>query len=521
MLPHEILDEQLSLMDESARTTAAFIFSLQRVALKMMRRGVLIDAHEQERMLLILSSSREWCQKVIDTYALALWNKPLNPGSYKQKSEFLYDFLQLPVQRVYDRDKKEMKPTTNRAALEKLRDNFFNVSPILRAILAYQDVKKAESILRSGIDKDGRMRSSFVVAGPITGRMASRKNVFGGGCFPPGAECLTPSGWCNIEDIQNDTLVCQAELDGTLSWAPAIPYKTKFDGKLINMFGEQIYFSVTPEHRIPVKPPHSINYRADKIKNIRHNRKLLLAGQLLESCINVPFHVRFLVAIIADASNEKNSYYRIALKKSRKINRFIALAKAADIKLTEVSAPIGYRRFSFTLPAEYPKDYGAWLLALSQKQRLEILDEIQYWDGDNRGKSTRLFTARYYRAMWLQTLAHISGYSATITEYFQSEASWSNTKMYIVNVKPRNEAWIDPSKHRQEVTYKGFVYCLSVPSTYFLARQYGMIFVSGNSNFQNWREGWRTIFTTSWGVMKDRDSFNIPEQYRNLQPVED
>lgn len=181
MLTREIYDEQQKILDPISRTSATFTFSLQRIALKMMLRGVLIDPNERERMLLILSSSREWCQNIIDTYALAMWGRPLNPGSWKQKAAFLYDFLQLPEQKVYNKEKGGMHVTTNRAALESLRDRFANASPILRAILAYQDVKKAESVLRSGIDHDGRMRSTFIVAGPETGRMASRKNVFGKG----------------------------------------------------------------------------------------------------------------------------------------------------------------------------------------------------------------------------------------------------------------------------------------------------------------------------------------------------
>jgi DNA polymerase I-like protein with 3'-5' exonuclease and polymerase domains len=179
----EIAQKQQRLLatDPTAAAIAAFSFGLQRPALKMMLRGILIDENERGKMLTRLEADVSRLQHIIDTYALALWNKPLNPGSWQQKNAFLYSFLRLPEQRIYDKASRETRLSSNRACLEKLRDHSVHARPILLALLAYADVKKALGILRSGVDSDGRMRSSFLVAGTITGRFASRKNCFGRG----------------------------------------------------------------------------------------------------------------------------------------------------------------------------------------------------------------------------------------------------------------------------------------------------------------------------------------------------
>jgi DNA polymerase I-like protein with 3'-5' exonuclease and polymerase domains len=181
MLTYEIMEEQKKQLDPISSAINAFTFGLQRPALKMALRGILIDQQERERMILRLESSVEWTAHVINTYAQALWNKPLNPSSYPQRAEFLYSFLRLPEQRKYDKETKSTRVTTDRAAVEKLLESSFRAKPILTALLSFADAKKALSILKSGIDPDGRIRASFVVAGPVTGRFASRKNVFGTG----------------------------------------------------------------------------------------------------------------------------------------------------------------------------------------------------------------------------------------------------------------------------------------------------------------------------------------------------
>lgn len=180
MLTLEVALAQRKLFDSVSLATYRFMFGLQRPALKMFLRGTLVDPHERERMLLILRKAISWCEHVANTYGMALWGKPFNPGSPQQKAELLYSVLKLPAQHSYNKH-RGTAVTTNREALEKLLSLSFRAEPVLRVILAYQDAKKAESVLKSGIERDGRLRALFVVAGPVTGRFASRKNMYNRG----------------------------------------------------------------------------------------------------------------------------------------------------------------------------------------------------------------------------------------------------------------------------------------------------------------------------------------------------
>lgn len=178
MLTYEIMLSQWREMDSVALSSFRFTFSLQRPALKMSLRGIGIDPNERAKMILILEAATEWTKKIISTYALAMWGKDLDPGSWQQKAMFIYDFLGLPIQTKYDKATKKSRPTTERGALEKLESLDHRATPIIKALLAYADARKALGVLRSGISSDGRMHSSFLVAATITARFASRQWVF-------------------------------------------------------------------------------------------------------------------------------------------------------------------------------------------------------------------------------------------------------------------------------------------------------------------------------------------------------
>jgi DNA polymerase-1 len=68
----------------------------------------------------------------------------------------------------------------DREALEKL-DNYYHARPLVATILAIRDATKQLSVLKTEVDPDGRMRTSYNVAGTETGRFSSSTNAFGTG----------------------------------------------------------------------------------------------------------------------------------------------------------------------------------------------------------------------------------------------------------------------------------------------------------------------------------------------------
>ena len=73
-----------------------------------------------------------------------------------------------------------MRPTVDREALERL-SMYFLAEPICLYLLALRDLDKKRQLLETGIDRDGRMRTNFNIAGTTTGRLASAISDFGTG----------------------------------------------------------------------------------------------------------------------------------------------------------------------------------------------------------------------------------------------------------------------------------------------------------------------------------------------------
>ena len=508
LICREVFDEIHPLLDETSAAIYRFSRALQAPVLEIDLRGVLVDSFQRAKMIRQLSSDLILLEQLLNRYALATWGQPLNARSSIQKMQYLYDLAGCKEVRKFDFKKQESKRTADREAIERTHKNYPKVRPITTVLLAIMDTSKQLQTLKSGVDPDGYFRASYNIAGTETGRFSSKKNAFGTGCFPPGAEVLTPNGWFPLEKVSDGQVICQYE-NGNLSWTPAIPYQTHYEGEILSCNGEQISFDVTADHRVPVRcrktkrlsvyPAHGAAKRSDY--------HIPLSGQLNG---NQTFP-RLIIALLADGHNDYGCHWRISFKKARKIKRFLELCSEAEITPVPQSAKPGYQRFALTVPEHWPTSFASWIFSAENAE--DLLDECAAWDGTQRNKSFKFYSASKEQCEWVQTLAHICGRSATIYSQEQSPGSYSTTKMWVTNVKPRNFAHII-KPHWSSYSYSGPVYCVTVPSSLFLVRWKGKISVTGNSNGQNWKEHLRIIFTCPEGPIPNRDSYNIPEEFR-------
>jgi DNA polymerase-1 len=174
-------------LDEVTGPVYEHVKSLQAPLLEMMLRGVRVD---QDRRGAVEHLYRERLAQLEESLSEILteglgiditmpkpvkgkppsryWNSP-----HKLKTLF-YEILGLPTVRV------KGQVTTDRKALEKLR-GYFWAEPIVNHILAIRDCKKKLGVLKTGIDADGRIRTSFNGAGTDTGRLSSYASSFGSG----------------------------------------------------------------------------------------------------------------------------------------------------------------------------------------------------------------------------------------------------------------------------------------------------------------------------------------------------
>lgn len=151
-----------------------FQHTLFWLVLDTMIRGVRFDQKSRSGFALTLSdeiAARE--QWFIDVLG-----HPLNPKSPAQMKRLFYEDLNLPVQR----NRKTRAPSLDDEALNKLAQKEALIKPIVRRISEYRSLGVfLSTFVNAPLDRDGRMRCSYNVAGTETFRFSSSENAFGSG----------------------------------------------------------------------------------------------------------------------------------------------------------------------------------------------------------------------------------------------------------------------------------------------------------------------------------------------------
>jgi|SRR5579872_3006857 len=221
----EVLEALLPQLDNHTAATYNFSRELQGPVLEMRLRGVLIDQARKEQVineyysqLDILSSQLE---RIVGE-GLGVWD--FNWRSNKDLHHVFYDVLGIPPIR------RGGRATVNRDALEKL-ESYFAASQIVKHILAMRDLGKKIGMLRTEIDPDGRMRTSYNIAGTTTGRLSSSFSEFG-----------TGTNLQNIEESLRSVFV--ADRGMKLAYLDAEQGESRVVGAIeYNLFGDDKYLN--------------------------------------------------------------------------------------------------------------------------------------------------------------------------------------------------------------------------------------------------------------------------------------
>lgn len=213
---HEVLTAILPQITPVIAPTYRFSRDLQGPILEMNMRGLRVDLWRRDEVLAdyrtkIVVLEQQLDALVRDGIGFPEWRSTSSWRSNKVMCELLYDTLGLPVQRKRRPDGTS-GPTADHDALERL-ECYMLAEPIVKHIFALRDLGKKVSFLQTAVDPDGRLRTSFNIAGTTTGRLASSYSDFGTGTNLQNVENLLRSvfvadpgmKFCNIDLEQGDS----------------------------------------------------------------------------------------------------------------------------------------------------------------------------------------------------------------------------------------------------------------------------------------------------------------------------
>lgn len=186
----EVFDVLSPQLDNHTAGTYAFSRELQGPVLEMRLRGVLVDqerrAHVVDQYFEMLERLEGQLERIVREGVGMIG---FNWASPKQLQELFYDRLGIPPIRYQGR------VTVNRNALERM-EQYLVARPIINHLTTMRDIGKKISVLKTDIDADGRIRTSYNIGGTSTGRFSSSLSEFG-----------TGGNLQNIEDLLRSVLI--------------------------------------------------------------------------------------------------------------------------------------------------------------------------------------------------------------------------------------------------------------------------------------------------------------------------
>lgn len=410
----------------------------------------------------------------------------INVRSTPQKKQLLYEEWKLPKQ--YNKG----KVSTSRQCIEKLERFPTPYKAHLGLMRNMSDYLKRRDFYRLNLDKDGRIRYSLKITGTYTGRMASSKSITGSGCMPLEAEAYTPDGWKKISEKPSKILQYN---EGRLEFVNVDWYIKDYDGILYGYNGRCFRGLFTPGHRIIFERRNKLYERtADKASEITY-ANVPVSGYFGKGKDVDEFWIRKYVLLSAEGSLERGKW-RIRVKKKKKADRICYLL-GRDLPKKDKRE---YYNFNGIENENFQKEFNE-VETWSLKARRIFLDELKYWDGHIRGKSYLYFTTIPKNAYTVQTIAHISGLSASISIDEDNSNRYGNTStksLYVVNVSCKTKNGLEKKRWFTK-NYKGKVGCPQTLSSMWLVRYDGGIHVTGNSNFQNQPKKVRSFYPAEPG----------------------
>lgn len=349
---------------------------------------------------------------------------------------------------------------------------------------AMRDYRKANALLEKLKTMGSRVRPSdgcmgfgLKYFGATTGRWSGDA---GFNCLSGDHEVLTPEGWVRLDEWNEElSPIMQWEASGRLAFVRAGKVCRAHSGTMVEIDNARIRLRATPDHRIVyLNTKGAITERPAQTLATSRMSRIPTSGVFDEGEVDrSDIELRFLVALAADGHVNQKGQISFGFKKTRKIERLRAILNEIRCPYHETISPLGVTAFYIKEP-EKPewmvKGYSDWLLDLSHRQAVVVLDELRHWDGTSHQNNGAIIFCSVDReqAGWVATLAHLHGRTVSLNHY---KRRWD-----VYFKEQGSESHVTPVRDVREVPYDGKVFCPQVPSGMFIVRYRDRIHVTGN-----------------------------------------
>lgn len=334
-------------------------------------------------------------------------------------------------------------------------------------------------------------------------------------CLTGEHEVLTPTGWVRLDQLPDDPTVMQWD-----RWqiTPVTAKKVELDysGTMIEFDGIGYQLCATPDHRLPNMDSAHDPVRTTTASTIADSARIPISG-ILDGTEHWTKELALACAVQADAQLVGNRA-RFHLHKVRKISRLKGILRTLGREYSARDCGCGGLSIQVVYPdrkyLDSSKNFNLEkLMALTVSAKLAFLEEVLEWDGCRYSGATvakrhTYFSTNHHNVYAVQTIAHLAGKQSLVTQH-------PGTDMLIASLNRRRLARVS-NLSRKATSHTGKVYCVTVPSSWFLVRHRGRISVTGNSNYGGTTymmlKSEPTVFPTI------RDAERVQNQYFTLCP---
>lgn len=364
------------------------------------------------------------------------------------------------------------------------------------------DIRAAKKLIASFVEKlitaaeknanGPYVHGNFSVSGTKTGRLSSSKPNLQN-CVTKDTEVLTLDGWKPIYQVTENDCVMQWD-NGKLTFVhpSRVVANSAYTQEMVEVLNTHIQSKTTAVHRCLFQDRKTNRFFEKEARNFAKDARVINAG-LYEpknelTGITKEF-IQLVVATQADGSFVKHGGIDFSFSKQRKKDRLKKILKALGVKYTvgNYKRP-GYMRFYVAKSAltdkvheflNFTNDnsvklFDSKILSLSVTLLNVFCDEVMFWDGCYTRNNH--YASKYEQnAIWVQTAFALTGRRARIRKY----ESYSGSVSWQVDVTQRDYS-STANAEIKHTTENVQTYCVTVPSSFFLARRNNCIFVTGN-----------------------------------------